>query len=158
MNQKIKDLCSIKSLYILSNSTNPSSPLIIAFGQGHSENTTVATIQHAVCTDESVLKSSDFFVLRNSRYEEFFGAILGQKVDSIPYQTSNQENATTITRKNKRGEYTHTMLDILNALDIAALEFIRTTFFVDTTWFRTFVLLFSDSEPILFSIFLVALW
>ena len=50
------------------------------------------------------------------------------------------------------------MLDTLNALDIAALEFIRTTFFVDTTWFRTFVLLFSDSEPILFSIFLVALW
>lgn len=50
------------------------------------------------------------------------------------------------------------MLATLQALDISALEFIRTLFSSDSLWFQRGILFFSDLEPILFGLFLIALW
>lgn len=43
-------------------------------------------------------------------------------------------------------------------LDIQCLEWVRTTFIIDTPWFGTLITLLADSEPLLFSLFLVGLW
>ncbi len=51
-----------------------------------------------------------------------------------------------------------TFLSTLQALDIQALDFIRTTFVINASWFHTLIELFSDSEPIAYMLFLVGLW
>jgi membrane-associated phospholipid phosphatase len=43
-------------------------------------------------------------------------------------------------------------------LDIQCLEWIRTTFTLNTSWFPTVITLFADSEPLLFSLLLIGLW
>lgn len=50
------------------------------------------------------------------------------------------------------------MLATLQALDISALEFIRTTFSFDSVWFQRGILFFSDLEPIAFWLFLLGFW
>lgn len=50
------------------------------------------------------------------------------------------------------------MLSYLQALDISALDFIRTTLSFDSVWFPRIILFFSDLEPILFGLFLIGFW
>jgi membrane-associated phospholipid phosphatase len=50
------------------------------------------------------------------------------------------------------------MLASLQALDISALESIRTIFSVDATWFRWIIIFLGDLEPLLFSVFLIGFW
>lgn len=50
------------------------------------------------------------------------------------------------------------MLDTLQILDVHFLEIIRNFFVIDTVWFRSIVVALADSEPIVFSLFLVGLW
>lgn len=50
------------------------------------------------------------------------------------------------------------MFDTIQAFDIHLLEIIRNFFVVDAPWFRWFVVIIADSEPILFSLFLIGLW
>ncbi len=51
-----------------------------------------------------------------------------------------------------------TVLSSLQALDTRILEIIRSSLTIDTPWFHAFIATFSDSEPILFSAFLIGLW
>ena len=46
----------------------------------------------------------------------------------------------------------------LQALDVQLLDIVRNTLVINSSWFSTFILLISDSEPILFALFLVVLW
>lgn len=50
------------------------------------------------------------------------------------------------------------MFDTIQSLDIHLLEIIRNFFVIDAEWFRLLVLLIADSQPILFSLFLIGLW
>jgi membrane-associated phospholipid phosphatase len=50
------------------------------------------------------------------------------------------------------------MLATLESIDIAALNFIRANFYLDAPWFTSFVLFFSDLQPLVFSLFLIGLW
>lgn len=50
------------------------------------------------------------------------------------------------------------MLSTLISIDIQLLEIMRNFFVIDAEWFRILVLLVADSQPILFSLFLIALW
>ncbi len=50
------------------------------------------------------------------------------------------------------------MLDTLQTFDVQLLEIMRNSLVIDTEWFRWVVLLIADSEPILFSLFLIGLW
>ncbi len=52
----------------------------------------------------------------------------------------------------------NSLLATLQAMDIRVLEFIRTTFIIDTSWFRVVLLVFSDIEPLFFALFLLGLW
>ncbi|MCB9806321.1 hypothetical protein H6768_00135 [Candidatus Peribacteria bacterium] len=50
------------------------------------------------------------------------------------------------------------MLTFLQTFDTHLLEVVRNIFSINASWFQTVVLIFADSEPIIFCIFLVALW
>lgn len=51
-----------------------------------------------------------------------------------------------------------TVLSTLQVLDTQALELVRSTFIIDASWFHALIAIFSDSEPIAFSLFLIGLW
>lgn len=144
-------------------STNPSSPLITASGLELSAGVIVATIRHAVNTDENALRSSDFFMRQGWLSGGYSDAIHGQNEISIPYQTSKLQNAITNTRKINGLLYTlilntTLMLNYLQSLDIQLLEMMRNLAIVQIDWFRPIIFLFSDSEPIVFWLFLIGLW
>lgn len=50
------------------------------------------------------------------------------------------------------------LLSSLQALDVQALESVRHALTLHTPWFQTLILTLSDSEPILFALFLIGLW
>lgn len=50
------------------------------------------------------------------------------------------------------------ILTSLQAIDVQLLTLIRETFVLHISWFSTLILLVSDSEPILFALFLIVLW
>lgn len=51
-----------------------------------------------------------------------------------------------------------TVLSSLQALDTQVLELVRSTLTINAPWFHTLIAVFSDSEPIIFSLFLIGLW
>lgn len=103
-------VCSDLSLFPLFSSTSLSSPLIIASGRELSGRAIVDTTLPVVCMARNALSVSDFSVQQDSLSGVFCDAIPGQKAVSIRYQTSNSQNATTNTRKNKRVDYTSSIL------------------------------------------------
>lgn len=50
------------------------------------------------------------------------------------------------------------MLASLQTFDAHLLEIIRQALIIHTSWFEALILIFADSEPILFCLFLVGLW
>jgi len=50
------------------------------------------------------------------------------------------------------------MLDAIQTFDVQLLEIIRNSLVIDAEWFRWVVLVIADSQPILFSLFLIGMW
>lgn len=50
------------------------------------------------------------------------------------------------------------MLDTIQILDVKFLEIIRNAFVIQADWFQFVILILSDSEPLVFSLFLMVLW
>lgn len=46
----------------------------------------------------------------------------------------------------------------LQSLDVQLLDIIRNALTIHSEWFSTFIFLISDSEPIIFAVFLIILW